>query len=93
MKEIIKPTVLTVEGNLQYEHSARSFCILRIKKLLLKYFGMHQIRDKKFSYQLEVFGYNYAGFKEKVDEIMNQGKMVPILLYLFEGEENETNQD
>ncbi|MFA6089916.1 MAG: hypothetical protein WC755_08720 [Candidatus Woesearchaeota archaeon] len=93
MKEIIKPTVLTAEGNLQYEPSVRSYCMLRIKKVILEFFGMHQVRDKKFSYKLEVFGYNYVSFKEKMDEITNQGKMVPVLLYLYEDDENETNKD
>lgn len=89
MKEIISPTILTSEGKLHYGQSSRSFCIIRLKSAILDFFRIGKSREKRYSYKLEIFGYNYELFKEKMNKAIDDRKVMPILLYLYEDDINE----
>jgi len=96
MKEIIRPSLLTSEGKLQYGQSSRSFCIVRLKTTILDYFRMGKVKDKKYTYKIEVYGYNYELFKEKINQAIDERKVMPMLLYLYEDDNNDkskTNKD
>jgi hypothetical protein len=89
MKEAIEPNMITSQGNLQYEQNSRSFCVIRLKSAMLNYFGMNKEHKKRYSYKFEIYGYNYEFFKAKLQKIIDEKKLVPVIMYLYEEDANE----
>lgn len=85
-KDLI-PKSFYFDGKLMYDQGAQSYCLIKLRKAILEYYGLYKVKNRKFGYQIELFAGNYDAFLERAKELEKNRTQIPILINLVELED------
>ncbi len=76
---------IVVEGPMSYDESTRAKGMLRFRKEIVAHFSDIRGRNKIVRYRVELFK-DSKSFSGRTRELIKQGKIVPMLLFLLKEE-------
>ena len=79
--------IINVKGKVHYSESNQAWNLIKLKTEFLNEFNQLKNRRAKFSYEM-VFGRTEEEMVEALKQIIRQGKIMPILMFLYKDKEN-----
>ena len=81
-KPLTPRKVVSVEGKVHYSESNQAWNIIKLKSEFLNEFKQLKEKRSKFSYEM-IFGRNEEEMVEALRRIMEDKKLMPILMFLY----------
>ena len=82
----------SITGKLSYHDASHAWCVLRIKKELLKEFPALRNRSLKFTYKITLFT-SFRKVEEHLQKLKERGDIPPMLFWLDEVKNNSDTAD
>ena len=74
-----------IEGKLYYHAPTQAWCIIKLKKDIIRELGHLTEKRGSFSYEMKLFNSVHT-FEKEVKKIKEKGKAIPILLWIKKDE-------
>jgi len=84
-KPLAPRKVVSVEGKVHYSESNQAWNIIKLKSEFLNEFKQLKEKRSQFSYEM-LFGRNEEEMVEALKRIMDNKKLMPILMFLYREE-------
>jgi len=83
---LVPRKVVSVKGKVHYSESNQAWNTIKLKTEFLNEFDQLKEKRSNFSYEM-IFGRNEEEMVEALRQIIRNGKLMPILMFLYKDEE------
>lgn len=86
-KPLIPRKVISVKGKVHYSEGNQAWNLIKLKTEFLNEFNQLKEKRSKFSYEM-MFGRSEEEMVEALKQIIKEGKIMPILMFLYKDKES-----